>query len=65
MTPGPRALPAALTLSDPRWRGRLKELNRARAAFLDTCEKGSEFGITLEDREACFLRFAPAARRRR
>lgn len=54
-----------LTIGDPKWRGRLKELTRARAVFHDACAGGAEFGCTLEDLENYFMEFAVAARLRR
>lgn len=53
-----------LTIADPRWRGRLKELTRARELLCDAALTGGrEFGSTLEDMERWFLPFAVAARR--
>jgi hypothetical protein len=54
-----------LTLADPRWRGRLKEIARAREVLCDAAEGGREYGATLEDLDRYFLDFAMAARRER
>jgi hypothetical protein len=52
-----------LTLADPRWRGRLKELARARELLCDAQAGGGEYGTTLEAMDRYFLAFAVAARR--
>ena len=54
-----------LTLADPRWRGRLKEIARAREVLCDAADGGREYGATLEDLDRYFLDFALAARRGR
>jgi hypothetical protein len=54
-----------LTLADPRWRGRLKEIARAREVLCDAADGGREYGATLEDLDRYFLDFAVAARRGR
>jgi hypothetical protein len=54
-----------LTLADPRWRGRLKEIARAREILCDAADGGREYGATLEDLDRYFLDFAVAARRGR
>jgi hypothetical protein len=54
-----------LTLADPRWRGRLKEIARAREVLCDAADGGLEYGATLEDLDRYFLDFAVAARRGR
>jgi hypothetical protein len=54
-----------LTLADPRWRGRRKEIARARELLCDAVEGGREYGSTLEDLDRYFLAFAFAARRGR
>ena len=51
-----------LTLSDRRWRGRLKEIARARELFCDAAFGFSEYHTTLEDLNAYFFYFALAAR---
>lgn len=52
-----------LTLSDRRWRGRLKEIGRAREVFCDAIYGGKEYGSKLADLERYFDHFALAARR--
>jgi len=52
-----------LTLADPRWRGRLYEINRAREVFCDATMGGKAYGSTLESLEPYFDHFALAARR--
>lgn len=54
-----------LTIGDPRWRGRLKEITRARELFCDAIAGGKEYGSSLEDLDRYFLPFAVAARMRR
>ncbi len=54
-----------LTLSDPRWRKRLKEIARARELFCDAAWGNSEYGTSLEDLNAYFYYFALAARAQR
>lgn len=51
-----------LTISDPRWRDRLKEITRARELFCDAVLGGLEYGTTLEDLDKYFTYFAIAAR---
>lgn len=51
-----------LTISDPRWRKRLKELLRAREVFADAVFGGTEYGSTLESLDRYFYYFAFAAR---
>ena len=51
------------TLADPRWRGRLRELGRAREVFCDAVLGGKEYGTTLESLEPYFDQFALAARK--
>lgn len=51
-----------LTLQDPRWRGRLKEIARSREIFCDAVLGGREYGAALEDIERYFFYFALAAR---
>ena len=52
-----------LTITDPRWAGRRKELTRARTFLCDAMFGGKEYGSTLEDLDRYFLAFAVAARR--
>jgi hypothetical protein len=54
-----------LTLADPRWRGRLKEIARAREVVCDFLVGDNEYGSTAESLDAYFLPFAIAARRDR
>lgn len=52
-----------LTLSDSRWRGRLREIGRAREVFCDAILEGKEYGSLLSDLDRYFISFALAARR--
>ncbi len=54
-----------LTLADDRWRGRRKEIARARELLCDAAAGGQEYGTTLEDLDRYFLAFAVLARRGR
>jgi hypothetical protein len=51
------------TLSDLRWRGRLKEIGRARDVFCDAISGGKEYGSSLPDLQPYFDHFAFAARK--
>lgn len=51
-----------LTISDPRWVNRLKELVRAREVLGDAVLGGKEYNSTLEDLDKYFFQFAVAAR---
>jgi len=51
-----------LTLADPRWRARLREIARARELLCDAVAGGGDYGSTLEDLDRYFLAFAVAAR---
>ncbi len=51
-----------LTISDPRWRKRLKEITRARELFCGAVLGSAEYGTTLEDLDRYFYYFAYAAR---
>ncbi len=51
-----------LTLADPRWLGRLREIARARELLCDAALGGGEYGTTVEDLDRYFLAFAVAAR---
>jgi hypothetical protein len=51
-----------LTLEDSRWRGRKKEIVRAREVFCDAVLGGKEYKSSLEDLNRYFLPFALAAR---
>ena len=52
-----------LTIADPRWTGRRKELTRARTFLCDAMDGGTEHGSNLADLDRYFLAFAVAARR--
>ena len=52
-----------LTLDDPRWKGRRREIARAREVFCDAASQGKMYGASLEDVDRYFLPFAVAARR--
>jgi hypothetical protein len=51
-----------LTIADPRWRLRLKEIVRARELLADAIFGGKEYKTTLEDLNRYFFNFALAAR---
>ena len=50
------------TLSDRRWRGRLREIARSREVFLDAIDGGKEYKSSLSDLNRYFLSFAYCAR---
>ena len=52
-----------LTLEDLRWKGRLREIARARELFLGALHDPQEYKTSLEDLERYFFPFAFAARR--
>lgn len=52
-----------LTLADPRWRGRLREIARLREVFCDAITGGKEYKSTLKDLERYFFYFAFLSRR--
>ena len=54
-----------LTIKDPRWKGRLKEILRAKEMVVDAMYGGKEYGSTFEDLDKYFFQFALAARRHR
>ena len=54
-----------LTIQDPRWRHRLKEICRAREVLVDTFYGDRVYGDTPEGLEKYFFQFALAARRDR
>ena len=54
-----------LTIEDPRWRSRLKELVRARELLCDAFFGGNEYGSSLEDLNRYFFQFALSARAQR
>jgi hypothetical protein len=51
-----------LTISDMRWRKRLKELMRVKELLCDAVLGGTEYGTTLEDLDRYFYYFAYATR---
>ena len=51
-----------LTIQDPRWRKRLKELLRVREVFGDAIFGGKEYKSSLADLNRYFFHFAYAAR---
>jgi len=51
-----------LTLADTRWRGRLKEICRAREVLCDTVFGPNSYSTTLNDLNRYFTQFAIAAR---
>ena len=53
-----------LTLADPRWAGRRREICRARELVCDFLVGNNDAGSTTESLDAYFLPFAYAARRR-
>ncbi len=52
-----------LTLTDPRWKGRLREIARAREVFCDATLGGHIHGSTLDSIQSYFDHFALAARK--
>ena len=52
-----------LTLEDKRWRGRLREIARAREVFCDAICGGKMYSSSLEDMERYLLPYAMAARK--
>lgn len=52
-----------LTIADSRWKGRLREIARARELFCDAITGGKEYKSSLEDLERYFFHYAFAARR--
>ncbi|MEK7132582.1 MAG: hypothetical protein AAB830_00870 [Patescibacteria group bacterium] len=52
-----------LTLADVRWRGRIRELARAREVFCDAATGGTLYNSALKDLEPYFDHFALAARK--
>lgn len=54
-----------LTIGDHRWRGRLKEIVRAREFFCAAALDGNEYKTTLADLERYFSQFALAVRLRK
>jgi hypothetical protein len=54
-----------LTIQDPRWQGRRKELTRVREFLCDAMLGGSEYGSNFVDLDRYFYHFAVAARANR
>ena len=52
-----------LTMNDPRWKGRLREIARAREMFCDAVCEGASYGSALDGLQEYFDEFALAARR--
>ncbi len=52
-----------LTLKDPRWKKRLKEIARARELFCDAITGGKEYKSSLRDLDRYFFYYAFCARR--
>lgn len=52
-----------LTVADPRWNNRLKEIMRAREVLVDAFYGQKEYGSTPADLEKYFYHFAFAARK--
>jgi hypothetical protein len=46
-----------LTITDSRWKGRLREIARAREVFCDAVLEGKNYQCSLEDLESYFLPF--------
>jgi hypothetical protein len=53
------------TLADDRWRGRRKEIARAREVTCDFLVGDNDYGSSAESLDACFLSFAVTARKGR
>lgn len=51
-----------LSISDKRWRGRLKEITRARELFCASLYEDNEYKSSLKDMDEYFYQFALAAR---
>ena len=51
-----------LTISDPRWQNRLKEIVRTRELLCDAILGGKEYKTSLKDLDRYFFHFALAAR---
>lgn len=54
-----------LTIADPRWKGRLKEIVRTREVLCDAWSGGKQHATSLEDLDRYLLSFAVAARNSR
>ncbi len=51
-----------LTIADPRWKKRLKEICRVREIFCDIIFGDNQYNTTLEDLDKYFYHYAVAAR---
>ena len=51
-----------LSIADDRWRGRRKELTRARELLCDAMQGGTQYGSNLASLDRYFFHFAVAAR---
>ncbi len=54
-----------ITIQDPRWRDRLKELTRTREIICDTSVGSTTYGVSLQELDNYFYPFAFLARRDR
>jgi len=52
-----------LTLKDPRWKKRLREIARARELFCDAITGGKEYKSSLKDLDRYFFQYALCSRR--
>ncbi len=52
-----------LTLADSRWKGRLREIGRAREIFCDAITGGKEYNSSLKDIDRYFFHYALYTRR--
>ncbi|MEW5705847.1 MAG: hypothetical protein AB1743_03475 [Actinomycetota bacterium] len=52
-----------LTIKDPRWRNRLKEITRVKEVFCNTVFGDNEYNTSLDDLNQYFYSFALAARK--
>lgn len=51
-----------LTIEDPRWKNRLREIERTKEVFCDALNGGKEYGSSIKDLVRYFDEFAYAAR---
>ena len=51
-----------LTLEDPRWKGRLREIARVRELFCEAITSGEKYKTSLEDLDKYFFHYAFCAR---
>lgn len=54
-----------LTLEDSRWKGRLREIARARELFCDAIYGGKEYKTTFEDLDRYFFHYAYCSRNKK